>query len=117
MDQFPCFVRPYSLYTYTGLLVLRFVCFLTQPIDHHVVSADTGDYYRLLISGTYDVTVTAPGYADATVKGVVVDNGFHQTAKVINVKLEPTGDTGERGFSFEELQAIERAIDRDLEFV
>lgn len=88
-----------------------------QPIDHNVVSAEDGDYYRLLIPGTYDITVAAQGYGDATVKGVVVDDAFHTQAKVVDVKLKPTVEVDERGFSFEELRAIERAIDRELELV
>jgi len=90
---------------------------VNQLIDHHVVSAADGDYYRLLIPGTYDVTVTAQGYADATVSNVVVDNGFHKTAQVLNFKLKPTVVKEDRGFTMEELKAIERAIDREFELV
>ena len=99
------------------LFVSPFAQSSSQLIDHHVVSAVDGDYYRLLIPGTYDVTVTAQGYADATVSNVVVDNGFHKTAQILNFKLKPTVVNEDRGFTMEELKAIERAIDREFELV
>ena len=80
-----------------------------------MVSADDGDYYRLLIPGTYEITVTAAGYADATATNVVVDNAFQTPAKEVNFQLSPTVE--DRGYSLEELRAIERVIDRQLDLV
>ena len=47
---------------------------------------DVGDYHRMLLPGTYDLTFTAPGYVPQTVKGVQVDWG--QPARV-DVALAP----------------------------
>lgn len=30
-------------------------------IDHHVVTAEFGDFWRLLVAGKYDMTFTAKG--------------------------------------------------------
>lgn len=46
-----------------------------QGIDQLVFSdADMGDYYRMLLSGTYGLTVTAPGYETNAVSSIVVSN-------------------------------------------
>ncbi|KAG8523536.1 Carboxypeptidase N catalytic chain [Galemys pyrenaicus] len=40
-------------------------------INHDVTSGDHGDYFRLLLPGTYTVTATAPGYDPETVSVTV----------------------------------------------
>ena len=54
-----------------------------QPV---FTDPDVGDYYRLLLPGTYDLTFTVPGYHPQTVTGVVVGSG---AATVVDVVLEP----------------------------
>lgn len=45
-----------------------------------------GDYYKLLDTGTYQLTFSAPGYISQTVSGVAVTWG---TPTVLNVQLQP----------------------------
>ena len=52
-------------------------------IDHNVQSLSNGDYFRLLLPGTYHVTASLPGYARDT-KKVVVNEG---PAIVLNFTL------------------------------
>jgi carboxypeptidase D len=53
-----------------------------------------GDYHRLLLPGTYAVTVSAPGYVPATVTGVEIAGG---PAARLDVQLEPDLDTDRDG--------------------
>lgn len=46
-----------------------------------------GDYYKLLDSGTHQLTFSAPGYTTQTASGVVTTWG---TPTVLNVQLQPT---------------------------
>ena len=57
-------------------------------IDHAVKSIKNGDYWRLLVPGTYQVNVTAPGYETLLVKGIVV-NGNKPTKKDFILKKIP----------------------------
>jgi hypothetical protein len=43
-----------------------------QPV---FTDADIGDYHRLLLPGTYDLTISTPGYRSETITGVVVGTG------------------------------------------
>jgi len=91
-----------------------------QVIRYDVVSNKGGDYYRLLIPGTYEITASADGYKSATVKVVVLANSRHTPATKVNFELNPASARqveGERGFSLNELRAIERAIDREFQLV
>lgn len=51
-------------------------------------SGKTGDYFRLLTPGTYDVFVSAEGY-QPTSKKVTVDNAERSSAKIVNFELTP----------------------------
>jgi len=98
-----------------------------QRIDHDVVSAAGGDFYRLLIPGTYSVSASAAGFAAGKAENVVVENPFHQPAKIVNFALEPMSkktalveamdEVEGRGFTLAELSAIERAIEREMDRV
>jgi len=54
-----------------------------QPV---FTDPDKGDYYRLLLPGTYTIKVSAPGYKQKKVKNVIVTNNG---AVQVNVKLNP----------------------------
>lgn len=49
-------------------------------------SALHGEYYRMLLAGTYSLTFSAPGYQSQTVNGVTVVAG---TPTVLNIQLTP----------------------------
>ncbi|XP_013414827.1 carboxypeptidase E [Lingula anatina] len=57
-------------------------------INHDITSAHDGDYWRLLIPGSYMVTVTAPGYLPQT-KCMEVTNPFRTEAKEVDFELQP----------------------------
>lgn len=50
---------------------------------------DVGDYHRMLLPGTYSMTVSAPGYADQRVENVQVNAG---NATRVDVLLSMTGE-------------------------
>ena len=57
---------------------------------HPVYSdGDVGDYHRLLLPGTYDVTISADGYSSRTITGVTVEEG---TTARLDVQLTPLGE-------------------------
>jgi len=57
--------------------------------EHRVYTdADVGDYHRMLLPGTYDLTFSAPGYASRTLTGVEVADG---AATRLDVPLVPAG--------------------------
>lgn len=49
---------------------------------------DVGDYYRLLLPGTYDLAFAAPGYATQTAEDVTVSEGV---VTMLDVQLNPSG--------------------------
>lgn len=57
--------------------------------DHSIRSADDGDYWRLLVPGTYTLEVSAEGYNTATVQ-VTVNEG---SASVVDITLLHDGET------------------------
>ncbi|MCP9265496.1 Carboxypeptidase E [Dirofilaria immitis] len=58
------------------------------PIKHPVTSWDTGEYFRLLTPGSYEIYVTADGY-QPKFKQVNVTNDNQTSAKIVNFALMP----------------------------
>ena len=58
--------------------VVQYATIQTNRRDHDVQAAKDGDYWRLLVPGTYRVTASAPGYGAVT-KDVNVTDGQAQT--------------------------------------
>ncbi|XP_077995365.1 carboxypeptidase D-like [Glandiceps talaboti] len=54
-----------------------------QGIDHNVKTASFGDYWRLLVPGTYTITATADGYDSVTKTVTVIDDSVTE----VNFKL------------------------------
>uniref|UniRef100_A0A3P8ZNA0 Peptidase M14 domain-containing protein n=1 Tax=Esox lucius TaxID=8010 RepID=A0A3P8ZNA0_ESOLU len=57
-------------------------------INHNLTTAQFGDYYRLLLPGTYNVSAVATGYMTSTAFGVRVAEG---KAAELNFTLTPLG--------------------------
>ncbi len=53
---------------------------------------DVGDYYRILLNGTYDLTFSAEGYYPVTVENILV-SGMSPT--VVDVQMTPLGEVVE----------------------
>ena len=69
---------------------------LVQGNAHPVFTdPDVGDYHRMLLPGTYTVTISAPGFVDKTIPGVVVGPG---EATRVDVQLTmPEDDSDHNG--------------------
>ena len=63
-----------------------------HDIDHDVKSAAFGDYWRLLVAGSYTITVTADGYNPKTTSDVVVADS---TVTKLNFTLSPLTESNE----------------------
>uniref|UniRef100_A0A672JK26 Peptidase M14 domain-containing protein n=1 Tax=Salarias fasciatus TaxID=181472 RepID=A0A672JK26_SALFA len=61
-----------------------------EGIQHNLTTGKYGDYYRLLLPGTYNITAVAPGYAPVTAYSVQVTDG---KASKLNFTLSPTSVT------------------------
>lgn len=81
----------------TGQLIPGAVIWVTnttdlgQPflIQHPITSAATGDYYRLLIPGRYELTAQAEGYESLVVPVEVKPGVVGQPAQRVDLKLVP----------------------------
>lgn len=62
-----------------------------KTISHVIRSSDWGEYWRLLVPGTYTLTVSAPGYLSKTVENVVVTD---QGPTTLDFSLNPSSLTG-----------------------
>ncbi|XP_041796118.1 carboxypeptidase D isoform X2 [Chelmon rostratus] len=62
------------------------VSIVVVGIKHNLTTAKYGDYYRLLLPGTYNITAVAPGYTSMTVHSVQVLEG---KATELNFTLAP----------------------------
>ncbi|XP_051253108.1 carboxypeptidase D [Dicentrarchus labrax] len=62
------------------------VSIVVEGIRHNLTTGKYGDFYRLLIPGTYNITAVVPGYTTMTVHGVQVLEG---KAAELNFTLAP----------------------------
>nr|XP_046244867.1 carboxypeptidase D [Scatophagus argus] len=62
------------------------VSIVVAGIRHNLTTGKYGDYYRLLLPGTYNITAVAPGYTSMTVPAVQVMEG---KATELNFTLAP----------------------------
>lgn len=62
------------------------VSIVVAGVRHNLMTGEYGDYYRLLLPGTYNITAVAPGYISVTVSSVEVSEG---KAKELNFTLTP----------------------------
>ncbi|XP_071353378.1 carboxypeptidase D [Trachinotus anak] len=62
------------------------VSIVVAGIRHNLTTGKYGDYYRLLLPGTYNVTAVAPGYTPVTVHSVQV---MEDKATELNFTLSP----------------------------
>ncbi|UCG43638.1 MAG: carboxypeptidase regulatory-like domain-containing protein [candidate division WOR-3 bacterium] len=61
---------------------------IVDPADwHSYTDAETGDFHRFYLPGTYDLTFRAPGYVETTISDVTVPNSG-DSAITVNVSLE-----------------------------
>ncbi|XP_030634505.1 carboxypeptidase D isoform X1 [Chanos chanos] len=58
-------------------------------IDHNITTGHFGDYYRLLVPGTYNISAVAAGYKPMTMTNVVVEEG---KAKELNFIVHPLSE-------------------------
>ncbi|KAJ0063478.1 hypothetical protein NL108_002695, partial [Boleophthalmus pectinirostris] len=63
---------------------------IVEGIRHNLTTGMYGDYYRLLLPGTYNITAMAPGYISMTVQSVQVSKG---KATELNFTLAPISET------------------------
>lgn len=58
------------------------------PIKHPVTTAVTGDFFRPIVDGRYQIAVEAEGYEPA-LRFVNVSNHAHQEAQALHIQLKP----------------------------
>ncbi|MCI4385837.1 hypothetical protein PGIGA_G00055340 [Pangasianodon gigas] len=85
MEQVHIGVRGFVREARTGA-PLSDAVILVAGINHNITTGHFGDYYRLLLPGTYNITAVASGYVPMTVTGVQVTEG---KARELNFTLAP----------------------------
>ncbi|KAL0973138.1 hypothetical protein UPYG_G00199470 [Umbra pygmaea] len=88
MEQVHIGVRGYVKDATNGT-ALPDVRIIVAGINHNLTTAQFGDYYRLLLPGTYNISAVAGGYMPMTVAGVQVVDG---RAVEVNFTLTPLED-------------------------
>ncbi|XP_076591079.1 carboxypeptidase D isoform X2 [Chaetodon auriga] len=74
MEKVHIGVRGYVKDAISGTALTN-VSIVVAGIKHNLTTGKYGDYYRLLLPGTYNITAVAPGYTSMTVQGVQVLEG------------------------------------------
>uniref|UniRef100_A0A8D3B7U8 Carboxypeptidase D, a n=1 Tax=Scophthalmus maximus TaxID=52904 RepID=A0A8D3B7U8_SCOMX len=85
MEKVHMGVRGYVKEAFTGAALAN-VSILVADIHHNLTTGNHGDYYRLLLPGTYNITAVAPGYIPMTVHSVQV---MEVKATELNFTLAP----------------------------
>lgn len=85
MEKVHIGVRGYVKEDITGAALAN-VSIVVAGIRHNLTTGKYGDFYRLLIPGTYNITAVVPGYASQTVNHVQVMEG---KATELNFTLAP----------------------------
>lgn len=79
-----------------------------QDVDHDITTIESGEYWRLLTPGQYEVTAMKTGY-EAVTKLVTVANTHHQEAFRVDFSLQPSTEFDPQAFypynNFEGAQA------------
>ncbi|XP_017288880.1 carboxypeptidase D [Kryptolebias marmoratus] len=81
-----------------------------QGIDHNVTTAQTGDYWRLLVPGTYSVTASAPGYKPVSIYATVSKD----RAEVVDFRL-PRVDSNSNGQSISDPPTTQNPSEKELQ--
>jgi len=68
-----------------------------QDIDHDISTIESGEYWRLLTPGQYEITALKTGYEPLT-KMVTVDGGKHRDATRVDFGLQPSNEGFNPGF-------------------
>uniref|UniRef100_A0A672ZDF1 Peptidase M14 domain-containing protein n=1 Tax=Sphaeramia orbicularis TaxID=375764 RepID=A0A672ZDF1_9TELE len=85
MEQVHIGVRGYVKEAVKGTALAN-ASIVVEGIRHNLATGNHGDYYRLLLPGTYNITAVAPGYIPMTVNSVQVSEG---KAAELNFTLAP----------------------------
>ncbi|XP_074535278.1 carboxypeptidase D [Halichoeres trimaculatus] len=85
IEQVHIGVRGYVKEAVSGSALAN-VSIVVESIRHNLTTAEYGEYYRLLLPGTYNITAVASGYTAMTVQGVQVVEG---KATELNFTLAP----------------------------
>uniref|UniRef100_A0A8D0Y687 Carboxypeptidase D n=2 Tax=Sus scrofa TaxID=9823 RepID=A0A8D0Y687_PIG len=56
-------------------------------ISHNITTGRFGDFHRLLVPGTYNITAVSTGYMPLTINNIIVKEG---PAAIVNFSLRPT---------------------------
>ncbi|XP_018542741.1 LOW QUALITY PROTEIN: carboxypeptidase D [Lates calcarifer] len=78
-------VRGYVKEAVSGAALAN-ISIVVAGIRHNLTTGKYGDYYRLLLPGTYNITAVAPGYTSVTIHNVQV---MEDKAKEVNFTLAP----------------------------
>ena len=94
-----------------------------EGIDHNLITATYGDFWRILVPGTYNVSSFAPGYKRKTLRDVVVTPGIATELEFILESVDgdngddityPKSRTGARSYNIPWLRENMFRIKRDL---